>query len=169
MHKYTVADLRHARRGRQISLQVGCEFELMTFGRRAVNALTHWVSPYFLFFWDRASLYSPGCPWNHSVAQAGLALVFLLPQPLEWLRLRPLAPYPARQDILTPFHIKLSLQHILQEFFLSFPFLFFFFFRFIYLFIYLFHVYEYTLVVFRHTERGHPIPIIDGCEPPGGC
>jgi hypothetical protein len=27
-----------------------------------------------LFFWDRVSLCSPGCPGTHSVAQAGLKL-----------------------------------------------------------------------------------------------
>jgi hypothetical protein len=39
--------------------------------------------------------------------------------------------------------------------------------------IYLFHVYEYTVAVFRHTRRGHRIPITDGVvlgielRPPG--
>jgi hypothetical protein len=28
----------------------------------------------FLFFWDRVSLYNPGCPGTHSVDQAGLKL-----------------------------------------------------------------------------------------------
>jgi hypothetical protein len=28
----------------------------------------------FLFFWDRVSLYSPGCPGTHFVDQAGLEL-----------------------------------------------------------------------------------------------
>jgi hypothetical protein len=28
----------------------------------------------FIFFWDRVSLYSPGCPGTHSVDQAGLEL-----------------------------------------------------------------------------------------------
>jgi hypothetical protein len=28
----------------------------------------------FLFFWDRVSLCSPGCPGTHSVDQAGLEL-----------------------------------------------------------------------------------------------
>jgi hypothetical protein len=35
--------------------------------------------------------------------------------------------------------------------------------------IYLFYVCEYTVTVFRHTRRGHQIPITDGCEPPCGC
>jgi hypothetical protein len=35
--------------------------------------------------------------------------------------------------------------------------------------IYLIYVYEYTVVVFRHTRRRHLDPIIDGCEPPCGC
>jgi hypothetical protein len=35
--------------------------------------------------------------------------------------------------------------------------------------IYLFHVCEYTVIVFRHTRRGHRIPITDGCEPPCSC
>jgi hypothetical protein len=39
----------------------------------------------------------------------------------------------------------------------------------IYLFIYLFNAYEYTVAVFRHTRRGHQMPITDGCEPPYGC
>jgi hypothetical protein len=29
---------------------------------------------FFLVFWDRVSLYSPGCPGTHSVDQAGLEL-----------------------------------------------------------------------------------------------
>jgi hypothetical protein len=29
----------------------------------------------------------------------------------------------------------------------------------IYLFIYLFYAYEYTIVLFRHTRRGHQIPL----------
>jgi hypothetical protein len=33
----------------------------------------------------------------------------------------------------------------------------------------LFYVYEYTVAVFRHTRRGHGIPITDGCETPCGC
>ena len=37
------------------------------------------------------------------------------------------------------------------------------------LFIYLFHVCEYTVTVFRHTRRGHQIPITDGCESLCGC
>jgi hypothetical protein len=28
-----------------------------------------------------------------------------------------------------------------------------------YLFIYLFYVWEYTVTVFRHKRRGHPIPL----------
>ena len=35
--------------------------------------------------------------------------------------------------------------------------------------IYLFHVCGYTVAVFRHTRRGHQMPITDGCEPPYGC
>jgi hypothetical protein len=35
--------------------------------------------------------------------------------------------------------------------------------------IYIFYVYEYTVAVFRHTRRGHQIPITDGCEPPCAC
>ena len=27
----------------------------------------------------------------------------------------------------------------------------------------------YTVVVFRHTRRGHPIPLHDGCESSCGC
>jgi hypothetical protein len=34
--------------------------------------------------------------------------------------------------------------------------------------IYLFHVCEYTVAVFRHTRRGHWIPITDGHELPCG-
>jgi hypothetical protein len=34
--------------------------------------------------------------------------------------------------------------------------------------IYLFHVCEYTVAVFRHTRRGHWIPITGGCELPCG-
>jgi hypothetical protein len=30
---------------------------------------------------------------------------------------------------------------------------------FVYLFIYLFNVYEYTVTLFRHTRRGHLIPL----------
>jgi hypothetical protein len=33
-------------------------------------------------------------------------------------------------------------------------------------FIYLFHVCKYTVAIFRHTRRGHQIPITDGCETP---
>ena len=33
----------------------------------------------------------------------------------------------------------------------------------------LFYVYEYTVPVFRHTRRGHQIPITDGYEPLCGC
>jgi hypothetical protein len=36
-------------------------------------------------------------------------------------------------------------------------------------FIYLFHVCGYTVTVFRHTRRGHQIPLTDGCELPCGC
>jgi hypothetical protein len=36
-------------------------------------------------------------------------------------------------------------------------------------FIYLFHVWEYTVAVFRHTRRGHWIPITDGWELPCSC
>jgi hypothetical protein len=36
-------------------------------------------------------------------------------------------------------------------------------------FIYLFHVCEYTVTVFRHTIKGHQIPIKDGCKLPCGC
>jgi hypothetical protein len=36
---------------------------------------------------------------------------------------------------------------------------FFFFFLFFFLKIYLFYVYEYTVAVFRHTRRGHQIPL----------
>jgi hypothetical protein len=46
-----------------------------------VNAFRHWaISPappqsfFFFFFWDRVSLYSPGCPGTHFVDQAGLEL-----------------------------------------------------------------------------------------------
>jgi hypothetical protein len=35
--------------------------------------------------------------------------------------------------------------------------------------IYLFIICKYTVAVFRHTGRGHQIPITDGCEPPCGC
>ena len=42
--------------------------------------------------------------------------------------------------------------------------------------IYLFYVCEYTIAVFRHTRRGHQIPLqrasdpfTDGCELPCGC
>ena len=54
-------------------------FELRTFGR-AVGCsypLSHLTSPWLffvLFFWDRVSLCSPGCPGTHSVNQAGLEL-----------------------------------------------------------------------------------------------
>jgi hypothetical protein len=34
---------------------------------------------------------------------------------------------------------------------------------------YYYFLYEYTVVVFRHTRRGHRIPFTDGCEPPCGC
>ena len=34
---------------------------------------------------------------------------------------------------------------------------------------YLFHVCGYTVTVFRHTRRGHWIPITHGCEPTCGC
>jgi len=30
-------------------------------------------------------------------------------------------------------------------------------------------MYKYRVAVFRHTRRGHWIPITDGCEPPCGC
>jgi hypothetical protein len=54
--------------------------------------------------------------------------------------------------------------------FLSFPFLSFPFLSFPFLFkSYFFYLYKYTVAVFRHTRRGHQIPIIDGCEPPCGC
>jgi hypothetical protein len=37
--------------------------------------------------------------------------------------------------------------------------------------VYLFYVYGYTDAVFRHTRRGHLIPLqmVDDCEPPCGC
>jgi hypothetical protein len=35
--------------------------------------------------------------------------------------------------------------------------------------IYLFHVCEFTLAVFRHTRRGHRVPITDDREPLCGC
>jgi hypothetical protein len=38
----------------------------------------------------------------------------------------------------------------------------------IFLKMYLYHVYEHTATVFRHTRRGHQMPITDGCEPPCG-
>jgi hypothetical protein len=50
---------------------------------RAPRTVNHGVTPapifilftyLFLFFWDRVSLYSPGCPGTHSVDQAGLEL-----------------------------------------------------------------------------------------------
>jgi hypothetical protein len=31
-----------------------------------------YLGSFFFFFWDRVSLYSPGCPGTHSVDQAGL-------------------------------------------------------------------------------------------------
>jgi hypothetical protein len=42
-------------------------------------------------------------------------------------------------------------------------------FIFYYLFIYLFNVYEYPVAVFRHTRKGHHIPLTDGCELLCGC
>jgi hypothetical protein len=40
---------------------------------------------------------------------------------------------------------------------------------FIYLFIYLFHVCKYTVAVFRHTRRGHQIPLQMVVSHPCGC
>jgi hypothetical protein len=37
-----------------------------------IDWLTDWLVGWF--FWDRVSLYSPGCPGTHSVDQAGLEL-----------------------------------------------------------------------------------------------
>jgi hypothetical protein len=85
---------------------------------------------FFLVFPARVSLCSPGCPGTHSVDQAGL-------------KLRNLSASASASQVLglkacaTTLSLSLSL----------------------FLKINLFYVYEYTVAVFRHTRRGHQIPL----------
>jgi hypothetical protein len=89
--KYTVAVFRHPRRRHQISLGrvvshhmvAGIWTQDLRKSSQCSWALSHLSSPqhtilfvclFGWFFWDRVSLYSPGCPGTHSVDQAGLKL-----------------------------------------------------------------------------------------------
>jgi hypothetical protein len=54
---------------------------------------------WFLIFWDRVSLYSPGCPGTHSVDQAGLKLRNPSASASRVLGLKACAPRPALSDI----------------------------------------------------------------------
>jgi hypothetical protein len=50
-----------------------------------ITGMSHWCPAallfLFLFIWDGTSLCSPGCPGTCCIAQAGLKLTVLLPQP----------------------------------------------------------------------------------------
>jgi hypothetical protein len=53
---------------------------------------------FVLFFWDRVSLCSPGCPGTHSVDQAGLELRNLPASASQVLGLKACATRPARKS-----------------------------------------------------------------------
>ena len=65
------------------------------------NAPFSFLFSFFPFFsvsfsWDRVSLYSPGCPGTHYVAQAGLEQEISLPMPPECWDLRYVSPHMAK-------------------------------------------------------------------------
>ena len=79
VYEYTVAVFRHSRRGRQIPSQMVVSLHVVA--GNWTQDLWKSSSQYFLvfFFWilffrDRFSLCSPGCPGTHSVDQVGLKL-----------------------------------------------------------------------------------------------
>jgi hypothetical protein len=55
---------------------------------------------FFFFFWDRVSLYSPGCPRTHSVDQAGLQLRNLPISASQVLGLKVCATMPGYDDMI---------------------------------------------------------------------
>jgi hypothetical protein len=85
---------------------------------------------FFLVFRDRVSLYSPGCPGTHFVDQAGFELRDPPASASRVLGLKACTTKPG------------WFAHFLKD-----------------LFIYLLHVRGYSVTVFRHTRRGHQIPL----------
>jgi hypothetical protein len=85
------------------------------------------------------SPYSPGCPGTHSVDQTGLELRNLPASASQVLGLKACAT--TAQPFFFPNQVQNSVRTMS-------------FFK-----IYLFYVYEYTVAVFRHSRRGHHVPL----------
>jgi hypothetical protein len=69
----------------------------------------------FLFFQDRVSLYSPGCPGTHFVDQAGLELKNPPASASRVLGLKVCATTPSRPGSSVKLHIRTSDIYVLLE------------------------------------------------------